>query len=234
MKTKLVPENTSQAGFSLMELLVVLAIVMILSGISIFYLAGHQKLYKVDDQALQLVDILQEARQRALAQKDPLRVEINLSTNMVSLINENTATLGVADDVVVKRFVLAATSLVTVSTRPAQITVNPPEPMPVPAAVFKNSVYTPSAGQNVCTIRFIANGSATDGGTNATASDAVPTGVSLFVWSPKKNTPAESDQARAITVLAATGAIRMWEYDSTLTGTNKWKDSRKSTTGSGS
>lgn len=222
------PENSNQSGFSLIELLVVVGIVMLLSGLMLFYLSAHQKLYKPDDQALQLADILQEARQRALAQREPLRVEINLNSNMVTLINEN-GPASTTDDVVIKRFTLFATSDVKISARPAQITTNPPEPMPVPAAVFKTSIYPSSTGQSVCTIRFLANGTAVDAGTTAMGTGAVQTGVSLFVWSPKKSAPTESEQARAITVLGATGAIRMWEYDATMTTPNKWKDSRKST-----
>lgn len=228
MNKQVLPENSNQSGFSLLELLVVVAIVMILSGIMLFYLSAHQKLYKPDDQALQLADILQEARQRALAQRETLRVELNLTTNMATLINENDPTIA-TDDVVIKRLTLFSTGDVKISARPAQITVNPPEPMPVPAAVFKTSIYPGSAGNSVCTIRFLSNGTAVDAGTTPTGTGAVQTGVSLFVWSPKKSAPTESEQARAVTILGATGAIRMWEYDASLAQTNKWKDSRKST-----
>jgi prepilin-type N-terminal cleavage/methylation domain-containing protein len=227
MKKKVMLIGKGQSGFSLIELLTVVTIVMILSGLMLFYLSAHQKLYKVDDQSLQVADILQEARQRALAQRETMRVEINTNTNTITLYNENLPG-NAADDVVVKRLILTSTVDVKYTTRPAQISVNPPEPMPVPNAVFKVSVYTPSAGNNVCTIRFLNNGSAVDAGTNATGSGAINTGVSLFIWSPKKGSTTESDQARALTVLGATGAIRMWEWDANLTGTNKWKDSRKS------
>lgn len=227
MKGIRTPENTGESGFSLLELLVVVGLIMLLSGIMLFYLSGHQKLYKPDDEAIQIADILQEARQRSLAQRETLRVELNLTTNIVTLINENSATT-TSDDVVLKRFTLFSTNDVKISTRPAQITTGPPEPMPVPTAVFKPSVYPSSTTQNVCTIRFLSNGTAVDAGTNATGNAAVPTGVSLFVWSPKKTAPTESEQARAITVLGATGSIRMWEWDANLTQTNKWKDSRKS------
>lgn len=65
----------------------------------------------------------------------------------------------------------------------------------MPNAVFKSSVYTPSVGQNVCTIRFLANGQAVDAGTNAWGTGAVPTGVSLHVWSPNRTTTTQSDIA---------------------------------------
>lgn len=211
----------------MIELLVVVALIMLLSGIMFFYLTNHQKLYKPDEQALQITDILQEARQRALSQRETMRVELNLTSNIVTLINENSPST-TNDDVVLKRFALFSTNDVKISARPAQISYGPPEPMPVPTAVFKSSVYTATAGNNVCTIRFLSNGSAVDAGTNATGSGAVQTGVSLYVWSPKKDATDQSEQARAITVIGSTGSIRMWEFDAKLSASNKWKDSRKS------
>jgi len=218
----------SESGFSVTELLVVLALIAVLTGISIFYLTGHKKLYRPDDEALQIADIMQEARQRSLTQRRPMRVEINLTTNIVKLYDENTNATTASDDVLLKAFDLFASQSVTVSTRPAEISYNPPEPMPVANAVFKASVYPPSISQNVCTIRFLANGSAVDAGTNAVGSGAVPTGLTLHIWSPNQTTPTQSDIARAITVLGSTGVIRMWEYDHTSTASNKWKDSRRS------
>ena len=123
-----------------------------------------------------------------------------------------------------------ASANVKVNTRPSNIGYEPQEPMPVPPAVFTSSVYTPSISQNVCTIRFLANGTAVNAGTNAVGAGAVPTGVTLFVWAPKPSNPSESVIARAITVLGATGVIRMWEFDSQSTAINKWKDSRRAGT----
>ena len=48
----------------MVELLLVLAIASILASVSIFYLSAYQRLYKPDDEALKLVDLLQEAREQ--------------------------------------------------------------------------------------------------------------------------------------------------------------------------
>jgi len=218
----------NEAGFSVIEILVVVGIIAIMSAIAIFYATNHKKAYQPDDQALMLSDMLQEARQRALTERRTMRVEINLTTNTAKLYDENTNATSSSDDTVLKAMNLFAPSNVKVDSRPSQIAYNPAESQPVPSAVFKTSVYTPSISQNVCTIRFLANGQAVDAGTNSTGSGAVPTGVTLHIWAPKKSDTTQSDIARSITVLGATGVIRLWEYDPSSAATNKWKDSRRS------
>ena len=220
----------SEAGFSVIEILVVVGIIGILSSIAIFYATNHKKAYQPDDQALMLADMLQEARQRALTQRRTMRVEINLATNTAKLYDENANATTASDDVVIKAMNLFAPTNVKVDSRPGQIAYNPAEQLPVPNAVFKPSVYTPSISQRVCTIRFLANGSAVDAGTNPTGAGAVPTGVTLHVWAPKQADATQSDIARSITILGATGVIRLWEYDPASTASNKWKDSRRSST----
>ena len=68
-------------------------VILVLGGISLFYLIGHQKAYKPDDQSLLVTDILQEARLRSLTERRTMRVEINLSNNTARLssINEKPA-----------------------------------------------------------------------------------------------------------------------------------------------
>ena len=217
-----------ESGFSVVELLLVVSIIAIMSTVVLFYATSHKKAFMPDDQALQIVDVLQEARQKALTQRRTMRVEINLATNTVKLYDENTNATSANDDVLIKTLGLFAPASVKIDSRPAEIGYNPAETMPVSNASFVSSVYPPSISQNVCTIRFLANGSAVNAGTNAVGSGAVPTGVVLHIWSPNKTTPTQSDIARAITVLGATGIIRMWEFDRTSAAANKWKDSRRS------
>lgn len=228
MKFRQNRRRSSESGFSLVELLVVFGVIVVLSGVALFYATAHKKLYQPDDQALQLADMLQEARQRALTQRRSMRVEINLTNNTARLYDENTNATSSSDDTLLKALTLFATNNVRVDTRPSEISYNPPESLPVPNAVFKASVYTPSVAQNVCTIRFLANGSAVDAGTNATGTGAVATGVTLHIWSPNRTDNTKSDISRAITVLGATGVIRLWEFDHNSTASNKWKDSRRS------
>lgn len=214
-------------GFSMIELLIVVSIISIMAGVSVFYLAAYQKLYEADDQAFKIIDVLQEARQRSLTQRETMRVQIDLTAQVVRLIDENRA--GVADDVVVRTITLLPSEKVNVQSRPDNISDNPPEPVPVPSAQYRQSIYPMSANNDVCTIRFQSDGTIVDEGTNASGSQgAVSTGVTLHVWSPGANNQSDSNIARAITVIGSSGSIRLWEYDPEPATAGKfWQDSRR-------
>ena len=203
----------------MVELMIVLVIISILSGVTGYYLTNHRKAYKPDDQALNIVDIFQEARQRSLTQRETLRVEIDIVDNVIRLIDENTPATE-ADDRQIRQISLANTSEVKVERRPAEISDNPPETLPVPSAVFRPSVYPPSIPHRVCTLRFLSNGTVVDAGNSLTS-------ATLHVWSPNKVNANESDIARAVTITGTTGSVRLWEYNRASTASNKWTDSRR-------
>lgn len=210
----------------MVELLIVLTVITILLGISLFYLSGHERLFRPDEQALKIIDVFQEARQRSLTQRETMRVEIDLTDNAARLIDENLPNTA-DDDRVIRTITLAPQAEVKLISRPPDIATSPVEIMPVPAAQFRPSIYPPSAAHNVCTFRFLRNGSVVNEGTDAVGSNATTTGVTLFIWSPKPNDADESEIARAITVIGATGSIRFWEYNRNVSDANKWKDSRR-------
>jgi prepilin-type N-terminal cleavage/methylation domain-containing protein len=225
-KKKLKIIISDDKGVTLIELLVVFVLITILASVSLFSLTGHQKLYKPDEQAFRIADILQEARQRALTQRETIRIEIDTTSSFIRIIEENKPDTA-ADDKEIRRIKLLSINEVRVDTAPTNITYNPPESLPVPTAAYKQSTYSGSAGDQVCTIRFQSNGNAVDGGTNTIGSGAVPTGITLYIWSPKAGNSNQSDIARAITITGASGSIRLWEFDANSTNTNKWKDSRR-------
>ncbi len=99
MKQKFLEVSKIQNGFSLVEILIVLTLIVLVGVSATYYLSGHQKLYKPDDQTLLIADILQEARQRSLTQRETLRVEIDLTENQIRLIDENSVTTSDDDEV---------------------------------------------------------------------------------------------------------------------------------------
>ncbi len=214
-------------GFSLVELLIVLVVMLILSGFSLFYLAGHQRLYRPDEQSLRLVDALQEARQRSLTQRETMRVEIDVTDGLIRLIDENSPATA-DDDVLVRSAPLFPASEVKIDERPPDIVTNPEEPLPVPVADYRPSLHPLSLTHRVATLRFLRNGTVTTGGTDAIGTNSATAGSTIFIWSPKLDNDNESNIARAITVVGATGSVRYWEYDRSIAATNKWKDSRRS------
>lgn len=216
-----------EAGFSLVELLIVLAIIMIMTTVTGYYLFAHQKLYKPDDQTLKIIDILQEARQRSLTQRETMRVEVDLTDGVIRLIDENGPTTA-TDDKEIRKATLLPQTEVKMAQRPNDIIYDPPETLPAPIAVFSPSVHPLSSTHNVCTIRFRSNGTVVNAGTDATGNGSTVTGYSMHIWSPKKTDPNEADIARSITIIGSTGSLRMWEFDRASTAANKWQDSRSS------
>ncbi len=216
----------NESGFSIVELLIVLTIITVMTTISFLYFVTTKEKYKPDDQSLKLIDVMQEARQRSLTQRETMRVEIDLTDNVVRLIDENTSSTA-SDDTKLKEFSLLDDEDVRVDERPSQINDNPPEEFPVPSAYFRQSIYPNSLAHDVCTIRFLSSGKVVDQGTNEVGENAVASGLTLHIWAPKKSDNTEAEIARAITIIGATGSIRLWEYDASLSTSNKWKDTRR-------
>ncbi len=210
----------------MIEILVVLVIITILTGTTFYYLNAAQTLYNADEQALKISDVLQEARQRSLTQRETMRVEIDLTDNIVRLIDENTP-VTVNDDNLIRTIQLLDPSQIRVNERPGQISQNPPEEFPVPSAQFRQSIYPESLAHDVCTMRFLSNGTVVDQGTNEIGRDAVSVGATVHIWSPIPDNISDSKIARSITIIGSTGSIRLWEYDPHLTTPNKWKDTRR-------
>ncbi len=213
-------KNSSEQGFTLIELMIVLIIIAIMGGITGYYLNAHQTLYKPDEEALKIVDLLQQARQYSLTKRETMRVEIDLTDKVARLYDENKPSLGVADDELVRTVPLLDAAEVKLNQRPVNVSANPPENLTVTSAVFTPSTYTPSATHTVCTLRFKSNYQVVD-------EADVPTGVTLHIWSPNKTNPNDAEIARAITIIGTTGSIRLWEYDFNSTAANKWKDTRR-------
>jgi prepilin-type N-terminal cleavage/methylation domain-containing protein len=221
-----------ETGFSLIELLVVVAVLVIMMTATLtFYYAGHEELYDADEQTLEIVDLIQEARQRSLTQRETIRAEIDLTANVGRLIDENDPTTS-DDDNVIRTIVFRHTNEVRMDVKPTSISDNPPEVLPVPLAQYRGSLHPQSAGHNVLTMRFTRTGRVTDAGSNSMGENASVAGLTLYVWKPKADIPSETTMTRAVTVIGTTGSIRMWEHGFS-DGQSYWKDSRRAGYGSG-
>ena len=212
----------------MVEAIVVMSVMTIMASVSLYYLYDHQKLYKPDEQAAFLIDMLQEARQRSLTQKVTMRVELDLTDKVARLINEDDPSTA-ADDAVVRTFNLKPTQEVSMTQRPANVTLSPTEPSPVDPIVFvsNNTVYPSSLGHQVATVRFKKDGTVVDAGTNATGTGSQLRGFTLFLWQPEKADATKSTITRAITVIGGSGAMRLWNHYPGVSGTAQWKDSRR-------
>jgi prepilin-type N-terminal cleavage/methylation domain-containing protein len=199
----------SQAGYSLIELLIVISIITIVSAYALFAMAGHKNAYKTDDEALQVIDYINTASQFAITKRRTMRLEIDRTANVIRIIDENTAAQGTADDTVMKQAALLPAFEVRVDAAPAGIAQ--PNPPNYPVAVYAASTHPLSNGNQVCVARFRLDGSVVDVNNNITS-------LTLFLWPPDPNNSnnARLPQAvRAITVFGGTGVVRLWAYNGT-------------------
>lgn len=202
----------SEQGFSIIELIIVLLIVSILSVLTLMAFKGEKK-FLADSEAYLILDILSEARQRALTQHETVRVEINKTRNVIRLIAENSA--GVAtDDQELRVLRLEHPDYVVFDRAPTNIEESPVDASPVPAITFKTSVHPTSLSDQVVTLRFLRNGNVVDAGSNAVGNNAAITGATIFVWMPdysESGAPLQTGNViRAITVLGSTGSTKYW------------------------
>lgn len=190
----------SQKGFSIIEVLMALIIVSIFIGLAIPWLRSSKK-FAVDDQAMTMIDIFDEARQSAMNKRQTFRVEINKTKNQVTLIDENSSA-NATDDVIVKQ--VAFKGFVKVGEVPGNITGAPTATSPIPVLSPVRSTYPLSSGDEKITLRFAKNGLVLDTGTTNTGNGSVPRGATIYVFSNKERTTTP-EIIRAVTVLQTSG-----------------------------
>lgn len=206
-------QKSGMNGFSLVELFVVLALIVILTAISIPYMYNYTKLYKSEDQALKVMDLMREAGQRALTRRRTMRLEIDLTDNMLLIIDENKP--GAGDDREIKAIPLEAPDRVRIDQIPTGIT-NPTPPS------YNDAVFAPDTighlrgattitGHNVWAARFKSDGSVVNAVDN-------PVSANLYLWTPLtpgNPAPKNNKEVRAITIFGGSGAVRYWKHDGT-------------------
>lgn len=216
--------TNKEAGYSALELVIVVTFIGILSVMATLSMSTVE-VNKADHQALNLIDVVQEARQRSLSQRTTMRVEINSTDRVIQIINEGDP-LTASDDQVIKTVGLVEGG-VFVGTTPSNLSAAPTELSPTPAVAFATSVHPLSSGDSVATLRFLRNGTVTNAGNDAIGTGAVPTGATVYVWSkyPDDTTanPSTGQIFRAVTVLASSGLTRLWKCPTDNGYCSTWK-----------
>ena len=198
-------------GFSLIELVIVVVIIGILSAISLPYIYNYKKKYKSEDQALKVMDLMRETSQMALTRRRTIRMEIDLTSNAVLIIDEN----GANPDTQIKSIPLEPVSEVRVDQIPSGVTN--PTPPTFPDAVFAvdsigHQVGASNViGHNVWAARFNSDG------TVVNAANA-PLSANLYFWASvttASTTPRNKAEVRAITISGGSGSVRYWRHNGT-------------------
>lgn len=192
--TRNVDRLKDQRGFSMLELLLVVAIVVILTAIAVSNLTANKRLYSPDEEAAQAVSFFREAYHRALSQRQTMRVAIDLDRNIIRLMDEGLLPGG--DEVEIIRGVISHRVSVEQPSIEGAALAPPPAPYNYAAANFVNKVWA---------IRFRADGSVVD-------SDGNPFSATLF-FVPSNLDESSVGLIRAVTLYGPTGAARLWKLD---------------------
>jgi type II secretory pathway pseudopilin PulG len=212
-------ERPTESGFSLIELIIVLLIIMIMTTVAIFPLIGHRNAYRTEDQALRIMNFIQNAKMRALSKRRPTRLEIDLTKKVLRIIDENKLDLGASDDVVISEE--SFVEYVRLDRQPANLPRISPNvsidggTLNYQTAVYITSSHPLSLGNKVWTARFLSDGTVTDAGGSCSSSCLTPISSTIFIWQEQLGTDnaAPLNLVRAITLYGGSGQARLWQYN---------------------
>ena len=187
-----------EAGFSLIELLIVIAMVVILTTISVFALRSSKRSYAPDDEANQIVSFFREAHQRALSQRQTQLVTIDRNQLVVRLMDEGLLPGG--DEVEIIRGKLNGTVAMTQPSIGGNLIPLPPAPYNYNTAVFTSGV---------CQFRFRADGLVVDPAGNSVSA--------TFFFTPLDMNDQSGTLVRSVTLFGPSGSTRAWKYDAANT-----------------
>ena len=216
-------KNSSESGISVVEILLVLVVLSVLLAFAI-PLSGFRGVYKTEDQALKIMDLMREASKLAMSRRSTFRVEIDQTANTAMIIDERGNVAGLA----VKTVPLNTISEVKMDQRPTGITVFPTAPALTDAVYATDAAgggaTDPQAighknlsggatvsGNTVWKARFRSDGSVVD-------KNGVPINVNLYLYPPvtsASTTAGNPKLVRAVTVTGGNGAVRYYRYDGT-------------------
>lgn len=192
------PASRREGGFSVLELMMVLVIVLIMSAIGIFSYSKAVKGTTPDIAGRQITDFLREGNERALMTTIPYRVDLTRST---PLATGTIKLIRTTDNVVVRQETLGRYTEINMR-RPTSVAAKPPAPFDFDDASFNTS--------DVWSVVFHADGSASAVGAST------PMSANIYFYPPLPSNSNDTDGAqslRVVSLFGPTGAVRFWGYD---------------------
>jgi prepilin-type N-terminal cleavage/methylation domain-containing protein len=189
-----------ERGFSIVELLVAVAVIMILAAMAVFQLRGARQAANSDAAMRELVSQLRQAREYAIANRRYVQITFPVTAAgqpQIRITQKNSLTTNAGADVVLSTVMLESPLVYTVDGMPD---LPAPETNGNASAIeFEHINGGPPAG-----MYFQSDGELVDGGTFLPISGTVFLGVAGI-----------GSSARAVSVLGTTGRIRGWRSTGT-------------------
>lgn len=204
--TRKVNNGPGAFGYSIVETLIVMALIGVLSALAVPQLISERRLTRSVGVTREILSQMRHARQLAMSQRQSVTFQYNNATKQIAIIDQN-SNLGLnlfADP----SYPNTANS-VTISTIPlatggldsAEITYGIPPGLPT--AALGDGILMTGLTNNLLNVTFQPDGSVIDAAGN-------PVGVAMFIY----NNRASRGTASAISVMGASGRIKIWRYDS--------------------
>jgi type II secretory pathway pseudopilin PulG len=182
-----------QLGYSIMEMLVVVAVLMVVMGITVMGWQPTYQNFQANSGMNDAIGQLKAARQLAISERRSIEVAFNAG-NQIQLTPETTAGVPVSPSPFPPVTLSSGVHFLLFSGIP-----DTPMAFGTGAAVS----FSTSSGAPVAPIHFVTNGSLTDGNNNFVNG-------TIFL-----GLPGLKGTARAVTILGATGRVRPYYWDGT-------------------
>jgi prepilin-type N-terminal cleavage/methylation domain-containing protein len=189
--------KSSSEGFSLLELLIVIAIIIIMSAIALgaFF---QTRLYAPEDQALKVMEFFRNATQTAITRRQMMKVEFNYPE-----VGSGAPTMGL----------FVGTTPTLVDYKPLDPKVRLSLPVSVAAGGPNPPGYTNYSGSGSWVAYFNADGTVV-----AAPGDVAPTNATFYF----STTEEDKSTLCAVTLFGGNGALSLWRYSGTSCSDNNF------------